>query len=566
VSSGSEGGIRAALRIRDFRLLLGGQIVSGTGDWLYNIALVVFVLDATGSGAWVAAASLVRFLPYVLFGTFGGMIADRYDRKRVMILADLARAVVMTALTIVAATEGSPLAAIALAGLSTVFSTAHYPAVQASTPVVVGEDDLAAANTLVSTVDNVALALGPAIGGVLLLLGSPVVAFGVNAATFVVSALLSAGIRTSLRPEGAAEAEDSFGERLSEGFRAIGSSSTVKVLLALSLGFTIFYGQEIVLYALAAEELFDIGDDGLSFLWASIGIGGILAAGFTHRVAARPRQIGIMATVSVISGIPIIVLAFVHAPAAVYPLVAIEGGTAIVADVIFMTLMQRTVPGEVLGRVFGILDSLMVAGIMVGTVLAPVLVSAIGLQASMVVAGLSIVLIVGLAFPKARQVDREAVARAADLAERIALLERTEIFEGASRPTIEGLAASAVLETVPASTVVIREGDPADDLFVVASGRFRVTVRGEDGRESELGELGPEDHFGEIGVLERLPRTATVTAATEATAYRIGGDDFLRAVSEPPRMSGRLVSTVATRLRRTHPEHPAASRHYDASQ
>jgi CRP-like cAMP-binding protein len=184
----------------------------------------------------------------------------------------------------------------------------------------------------------------------------------------------------------------------------------------------------------------------------------------------------------------------------------------------------------------------------------------------MVVAGLSIVLIVGLAFPKARQVDREAVARAADRAERIALLERTQIFEGASRPTIEGLAASAVLETVPASTVVIREGDPADDLFVVASGRFRVTVRGEDGRESELGELGPEDHFGEIGVLERLPRTATVTAATEATAYRIGGDDFLRAVSEPPRMSGRLVSTVATRLRRTHPEHPAASRHYDASQ
>lgn len=117
------GGIRGALAHRDFRLLLGGQAVSATGDWLYNVALVVYVLDQTGSGTWVAATSLVRFLPYVLFGTFGGVIADRYDRRRVMIVADVARAVVMTALTLVAGAEGKgpALAAITLAGASTVF-------------------------------------------------------------------------------------------------------------------------------------------------------------------------------------------------------------------------------------------------------------------------------------------------------------------------------------------------------------------------------------------------------------------------------------------------------------
>ena len=70
--SGPTGGMRGALRHRDFRLLLGGQAISATGDWLYNVSLVVYVLDQTGSGAWVAATSLVRFLPYVLFGTFGG--------------------------------------------------------------------------------------------------------------------------------------------------------------------------------------------------------------------------------------------------------------------------------------------------------------------------------------------------------------------------------------------------------------------------------------------------------------------------------------------------------------
>ena len=544
-------GIRGALRHRDFRLLLGGQAISSTGDWLYNVSLVVYVLDQTGSGAWVAATSLVRFLPYVLFGTFGGVIADRYDRRRVMIVTDLARTGVMLALTLVAAADGPAIAAVALAGVSTVFSSAYLPAVRAATPTLVGEDDLAGANTLVSTIDNVALALGPAIGGVLLLVGSPVVAFGVNASTFLVSALLTFAIRTSLVPAGAGDEEPaSLAERVREGFGAIASSSTVKVLLVMSLALTVFYGMEIVLYALASEELFEIGDDGLAFLWAAIGLGGVLAAGIAGRAAARPHQAAILGFLNIASAVPIVVLAFGGSGAVVYPLVAIEGAAVIISDVIFMTLMQRTVRGDVLGRVFGIMDSIMVAGIMLGTVLAPLLAELAGLEAAMVAAGGLVAVITLLAFPKARAVDREAAARAAELASLIALLEQVEIFEGASRPTLEALAAATTIEHVPAGRVVIREGDPADDLFVIVSGTVRVSARREP-----LGELGPGDHFGEIGVLERLPRTATVAATTDSELYRIAGEDFLRAVSEAPRMSGRLVSTVATRLARTHPEH-----------
>jgi predicted MFS family arabinose efflux permease len=549
------GGIRGALAHRDFRLLLGGQAISNTGDWLYNVALVVYVLEVTGSGAWVAATNVVRFLPYVLFGTLGGVIADRYDRKKVMIVADLARAGIMSGLTLVAASDGSAVWAIALATASTTFSSAYLPSIRAATPTLVGEDDLAAANTLTSTIENAALALGPAVGGVLLLLGSPTAAFGVNAASFVVSAAFTASIRTSLVPKVAGdEAPTPFGERLRAGFRAIRSSSTVQVLLALSIGFTIFYGQEIVLYALASGELFEIGDDGLAFLWAAIGAGGIAAAGITSRIAARPRQAAILGFVSVLSAVPIALLAFVHAPALVYPLVAIEGATVIVGDVIFMTMMQRAVSSEVLGRVFGIMDSLMVLGILLGTVLAPVLVELAGLEVAMVAAGGLVVLITAVAWPRARAVDREAAARAVELAERVALFERTEMFEGGSRTALEALAASAARKEIAAGTVVVREGDPADDLFVIESGRALVTALGRRSAEDSLDELGTADHFGEIGVIERRPRTATVTAASDCIVYRIGGDDFLRAVGETPRMSGRLLSTVATRLARTHPE------------
>jgi NTE family protein len=85
---------------------------------------------------------------------------------------------------------------------------------------------------------------------------------------------------------------------------------------------------------------------------------------------------------------------------------------------------------------------------------------------------------------------------------------------------------------------------------VIESGAVSVSAGGE-----LLGELGPGDHFGEIGVIERLPRTATVTALRDGVVYRIPGDDFLRAVSEGPRMSGRFVSTMTARLARTHPDH-----------
>src|SRR5437867_1367202 len=184
-----------ALRHRDFRLLVAGMVISQTGDWLYNVALLIFVLDRTHSGAWVAAAGIVRLVPYVVFGTFGGVIADRYDRKTVMIVSDLARAGIMAE-------------------------------------------------------------LGP--------------------------------------PKGESRAADEhpipLRERLAEGMRALASSSDAILVVGVWVigGFT--YGQEIVLYALVAGQRLGMGENGLGFLYASLGVGGILAASLASRAATRPRQ------------------------------------------------------------------------------------------------------------------------------------------------------------------------------------------------------------------------------------------------------------------------------------
>jgi predicted MFS family arabinose efflux permease len=553
------GAIRSALRHRDFRDLVAAQAVSATGDWLYSVALIVYVLDQTGSSTWVAATSIIRFLPYMLFGTLGGVIADHYDRRRIMIAADLGRGVVQLGLTAVALAEGHALLAIVLAALSTTFSAAYLPCINASTPALVGEDDLTAANAINATVENVALALGPAVGGILLLLGSPATAFAVNAATFFVSAALTVPIHTRLstavqeEEEGSEAAPRRFSQRVKEGVRAISSSSEIALLVILAVALMVFYGQEIVLYALAAEQRLGMGSDGVGFLFAAMGVGGILAAGLVGRASDASKQGGILTIASIVSALPMMMLALVHEPAVALVLLTIEGGAVIVADVIYMTMLQRILPPEVLGRVMGIMDSLLVAGILVGSLLAPLVVSLAGLEVALVVGGALLIVPALLVLPRARAIDRATSARVAELGPRVEVLGRTRIFEAANRQTLEALAAALTEERVAPGAVLIREGDEPDDLFVLVAGTVGISARGEGREDRAIRELGPGDYFGEIGLLERVPRTATVTAKIDCDVYRIGGEDFLRIVTGEPMVAGNFRAGVATRLAVTHP-------------
>ena len=131
----AKGALKAALRHRDFRTLLRAQTISDTGNWLYSVALIVYVLEETGSAGWVAATSIIRFLPMVLLGPIGGAIADRYDRRSVMIAMDLARAVLMAGLALVALADTPALLAILLAAGSATCSVPYYPSVAAAVPL-----------------------------------------------------------------------------------------------------------------------------------------------------------------------------------------------------------------------------------------------------------------------------------------------------------------------------------------------------------------------------------------------------------------------------------------------
>ncbi len=540
------------LRDRDVRLLVGGQAFSQVGDWLYNVALIVFVLERTGSASWVAAAGIVRLLPYVLFGAVGGMIADRRPRRRTMITSDLIRAAVMFALAAVAARQGSAGVAIALAAVATTFSVAYGPCVNAAVPLMVDEDDLSIVNTLVSTVTNLSYALGPAIGGVLLLLGSPTAAFAVNGATFLISAGLTVPIRTPLGPErvepAPGQAQPERRGALADGLWALTGSPLVLALVVAQIATNVLYGLESVLYALASTERLGLPVDGVAFLYAAVGVGGLVAAGIAHRYADRSQVALILAVACIACGVPMAGLAMIHQPGLALTLLLLEGAAMIVVDVLVVTSLQRLLGADVLGRAFGTLDAMIVAGILAGSLLAPLLVHLLSLDAALVIGG-AIVIVAGIGvLASARRIDTSVEAYAESLRPRVAVLQRLRIFAGASRSALEQLAEVATEVTVPAATVVIRQGDAPDDLYVVEQGALEVTVNGPAGGQEHVADLGPGDFFGEIGLLRGIARTATVRTTSPSSLYRIPGQEFISAITDGSVRSRTLTRTAQSRL------------------
>ena len=246
-----------------------------------------------------------------------------------------------------------------------------------------------------------------------------------------------------------------------------------------------------------------------------------------------------------------------HSPVVAFFLQVVRGGGTLVVDVLAVTAMQRLVAPDVVARVFGAFFALVLAATAVGAIVAPGLLAGLGLTGALLLMGFAIPAVVLVAFPRVRALDRAALAQLATLAPRIALLRGLDIFAGASRPALEELAASCVEQHVPAGTVVVREGKAADDFFVLATGEVNVSAKGETRAKRSLGTLTAPAYFGEIGLLERISRTATVKTVQPSVVYRIDGAQFLDALTATP-LSPSALGLAQVRLPRTHPSRALA--------
>lgn len=548
------GGYRSALKQRDLRLLLGGLIISATGSWAYNVALLGFVYARTHSLAWVGSAGLVRFVPALLFSTYGGVIAERTERIRLMVSADLLCAVWQVGLAVVAAEKGSAALALVLAGLTAVSNVVYNPAVAATIPSVVKEDDLVAANAMNGTIDNLVVISGPAVGAILLLLSSTSVVFAVNAASFVISAVMVSRIRTRSHPVDVTE-EGRVGplRQMLVGTRTIISLPAARVLVAFCALVSFVYGTDTVLFVGVSEHRLGTGSEGFGYLLAGLGIGGIVMAAAVDRIS-RARNLAPIIIAGVAGyTLPTALLTVIHTTALAFPIEIVRGGSTLVVDVMAITALQRSVPGEQLARVFGVFFAFVLGAISLGALITPQVINATSLNGGLWVMAVGPFALGLLGYPALLAMDRGAAAKVALLAPKVAILEQLGMFAAASRQVLERLAAAEEEVSFAPAQAIIREGEAADYLYVLVDGEVEVTARGEGGGPDHRIRImvGPT-YFGEIGVLERIPRTASVTALTECRCERIDGEALLQALSTAP-PSSSLMENARNRLLLTHP-------------
>ncbi len=358
-------GLSGPLHIRQFRLLFAGQVVSNLGDWLDFLALVVLIAYIWHDGpSALAALAVVVAVPWILVAPFMGPLADRWPKKRIMIGCDLARAAVVFGLIF------APNLAVllVLVGIKTLFSTLFSPAEEATIRYTVPNDELHAANALSHFVGQATKVMGPAIGGLLVGLTSPRVAFGVDAVTF----LASAAILSLMRPieanavsgrddqegdeEGDEEDELGYWQELREGITHILSRR------ALMIG---IFGMAAATFLLVAFDtlsplaFIQLGASKAVFgvAIASVGLGGVVGAILVGRYGGETNPFVLMgASEVVVGGLVALVgyglLAHLGLPPLVWaPVLLVVGLAAAGVLIAAPTIMQRETPPEMMGRV-----------------------------------------------------------------------------------------------------------------------------------------------------------------------------------------------------------------------
>jgi len=540
------------------RLLLG-EFVSGIGDWLYIVAIFVVIYRESGDAALVGAFGAVRLLPYVILSVPAGFVADRFDRRLVLLASDLYRGFLMIVMAILVATGASTLVIAAIAILAASGSAFFYPAIGAYLPALAKDErQLGPANSAWASIQNFSFIVGPAIGGIVLALGSVTTAFVLNAFSF----LFIAVILWSLPPSRAHNAKTEPGDppeveaagapgpapapatppvppASALRWRPLAGLGVVQLMAGFLGG-----GLQVITVVLAISVL-NAGAEGNGYLNAAVGVGGLIGGIGAGALVLR-RHLGLPLLLgAVITGIGTIALgAATTLPIALIAIGVLAAG-ALVIDVLTTTVFQRLVPDELRGRGVGILMAVTTITGAAGAFALPVLLQTFGPFPALSVTGVLTIMLtaVGLVLI-GTAADRAPTPYEATIARVITL----PLFTGVPAARLEAALKRVVEVRVAPGEVVIRQGDPADRFYIIESGEFAVTqVQRGHMEPVALRKLGPDEVFGELGLLNRTPRSATVTAATEGLLLTLSAEDFLALVGASGPLRGRLLDLYSGR-------------------
>ncbi len=529
--------------------LLGGEFVSAIGDWLYIVALLVVIYGETGDPFVLGLFGAARVVPYVLLSIPAGIVADRFDRRLILLVTDLARGAAMLAMGLIVALDGPIWALVALSILAACGSTFFYPAIGAYIPnLATDERQLGPANSAWASLDNLGFVVGPVLGGILVASGGTTFAFLINAATFLVIAAVLWGLPPSSNVRPAASVVTAAAAPPVEDTGAADEPASsidrpIDIVPLIGIGVVRFIDGVItggigVLTVVLATDILRAGADATGYLNAAIGIGGVAGAVASGLLVLRRNLAGPLLAGAGVLAAGALLLGFADLLVVAMAAIVMASAGHLVLEVVAATLMQRVTTDAVRGRAVGALMTVETVAEGLGSFLLPVLVTGIG---GVVVLGSLAVLMVAAALAGLLLIGRSATRAQTPFEATIAQVAELPLFAGASGASLEAALERLVAVPVRAGETVIRQGEAADRFYIIESGTFSVTQEGTDGSVTELRRLAPGDVFGELGLLTSSPRSATVTATGDGLVLALDGPAFQALVSGAASIRGRLL-------------------------
>jgi MFS family permease len=532
----SWAGVPGDPRMRRVLLAYAFGALAEFGTWL-AILLVAYGL---GGATLTGLASVAMLLPAVLLVPLLASVGDRIPRDRALAITYVL--IMLTALaTGLLLLAKAPFWVVLLGGAAnTVAISLMRPMHFAALPLIArAPGDLVSANATSSLLDGLALFVGSAAAGAAVAWLGAWLALIVGAGLVAVSALLVRGLGLPVARVQDGDGGEEIRAAL-QGLAALRASPGALALLALLASSDVVQGSNETLSVVFNDQVLGNDASTAGILFGAAGLGLALGGGLLAGLASRRRLAPLVLAGALVVGGAQVVISQLGALWPVGAVMMLGGLGVAVITTSARTLLQRTTDDAVLARVLAVQEGVSLGGIMVGALIAPPLVAWLGPRGAFVPLGLAVCAIGVASYRALHRLEAGATVHLRE----VTLLSRVPFLATLPPYELERLAQSARWVTAEPGEVVVRQGEVGEAYYLVAEGELGVIVDGTRRPHT----LVAGDGFGEIALLRRVPRTATVTALSRCSLLVVGSAAFLAAVTGSPQATGLADRASSERL------------------
>lgn len=347
---------------KNLLILLFGQLVSQIGDKFYMLALSFWVLEVTNSPAYMGIALFCSFFPAAVLGFFSGVIVDRYNRKNIIVVTDLLRGTIVSVVVLLYYQQLLSVPVVLGVQVLLSINTAFFdPAIPSIVPQIVDENHLTRANSLTQLIRGISSVMGPVLGGMCVGFFGYAFVFIFNALSYLISGFMEMFIQV---PSHLKQESQKFNlvNEFKEGMQFVFSSVSLMILLLIISLLHFFIGSIETLFPILAKEMVGNGPQNLGYLQTSLGVGIIISSTIIGWINFQKNEGTMLFSAIFVIGLIYILIAlhfklYSNYIFTIFLLFALFGGVIILAATCFRSMVQKAIPNDIAGRVFGVVGS-----------------------------------------------------------------------------------------------------------------------------------------------------------------------------------------------------------------